>query len=174
MGRKSKVDILGLVERVLGLYEEGKTIKEIEKILRSEGYDISRESIRRKIKSAKEIAAVYKKSLDEAEILLETVKNNPNTDVIEVTNSLLAHKLFEFAKSIDELNFDDPAAFVSAVRQLSDAQVKVAKLRLDYQNGFEAAKIEIMGKISDELENHPNLKQKLFEIIETIEANDSK
>ena len=170
MGRRSKVDIYGLVERVLKLYDEGKTLREIEGILREEGYDISRESIRRKVKSAKEIAAIYKKSLEEAKILLEAVKDNPNTDVVEVTNSLLAHKLFEFAKSIEELNFNNPNEFVLAVRQLSDAQVKVAKLRLDYQKGFEAAKREIMEAVSRELERHPELKSKLIEIISSIEA----
>ncbi len=170
MSRRSKVDMFGLVERVLGLYEKGKTIRDIETILRSEGYDISRESIRRKVKSSKEIAQIYKKSLDEAKILLETVKDNPNTDVVEVTNSLLAHKLFEFAKSVDELNFKDPGAFVAAVRQLSDAQVKVAKLRLDYVSGFESAKHEIMNKIENELVKYPEIRLKLLEIIETIEA----
>ncbi|RKY65259.1 MAG: hypothetical protein DRQ02_10460, partial [Candidatus Latescibacterota bacterium] len=106
MSRRSKVDIYGLVEQVLALYEEGKTIAEIEQILRSKGYDISRESIRRRIKSAKEVANIYKRSLEEAKVLLETVRDNPNTDVVEVTNSLLAHKLFEFAKSVEELDFD--------------------------------------------------------------------
>ena len=114
MSRRSKVDIYGLVEQVLALYEEGKTIAEIEQILRSEGYDISRESIRRRIKSAKEVANIYKRSLEEAKVLLETVRDNPNTDVVEVTNSLLAHKLFEFAKSVEELDFDNPMAFVKA------------------------------------------------------------
>ncbi len=170
MSRRSKVDIYGLVERVLSLYEDGKTIKEIEQILREEGYNISRESIRRRIKSAKEVAEIYKKSLDEAKILLETVKDNPNTDVIEVTNSLLAHKLFEFAKSVEELNFDDPKAFVLAVRQLSEAQVRVAKLRLDYQKGFETAKQEIICAVSVELEKHPELKARLIEIIQGVEA----
>jgi len=169
MSRRSKVDIYGLVEQVLALYEEGKTIAEIEQILRSEGYDISRESIRRRIKSAKEVAEVYKKSLEEAKILLETVRDNPNTDVVEVTNSLLAHKLFEFAKSVEELDFDNPMAFVKAVNQLSEAQVRVAKLRLDYQKGFEAAKKEIMQAVAKEIEKYPDLKARLLEIIQNVE-----
>ncbi|MBI3584210.1 MAG: DUF3486 family protein [Nitrospinae bacterium] len=170
MARRSKVDIHGLVERILGLYNEGKTIIEIEAILKGEGYDISRESIRRKLKSSREVAELYRKSLDEAKVLLEAVRDNPNTDVIEVTNSLLAHKLFEFAKSVEELNFENPNEFVLAVRQLSDAQVKVAKLRLDFQKGFEAAKKEIMQSLSLELSKQPDLKQRLVDIIERLKV----
>jgi len=170
MSRRSKVELYGLVERVVELYESGKTLQEIEAILRAEGYDISRESIRRKLKSIKEVAEVYKRSLEEAKVLLETVQNNPNTDVIEVTNSLLAHKLFEFAKSVEELTFEDPSAFVKAVRQLAEAQVKVAKMRLDFQKGFEAAKKEIMKEISRELEKEKDLRDRLLALIEKIEV----
>lgn len=170
MSRRSKVELYGLVERVVELYESGKTLQEIEAILRAEGYDISRESIRRKLRSIKEVAEVYKRSLEEAKVLLETVQNNPNTDVIEVTNSLLAHKLFEFAKSVEELTFEDPSSFVKAVRQLAEAQVKVAKMRLDYQKGFEAAKKEIMREISRELEKEKDLRDRLLALIEKIEV----
>ena len=173
MGARSKVDLYGLLDRVVKLHtgeEDGNkyTIAEIETKLREEGYDISRESIRRKLKSSKEVAEVYRKSLEEAKILLDAVRDNPNTDVVEVTNSLLAHKLFDFAKSVDELNFEDAGDFVQAVQRLSDAQVKVAKLRLDYQKGFDAAKQAVMEEISRELGKHPDLKAKLVTIISKI------
>lgn len=169
MSRRSKVELYGLVERVVKLWEEGKTLQEIESILRSEGYDISREAIRRKLKSVKEVAEVYRKSVEEAKVLLEEVRNNPNTDVVEVVNSLLAHHLMNFIKSIESIDFDDPMKFIEAVRKLSDAQVRVARLRLDYQRGFEAAKKEILEAVSQELSKHPELKQKLIAIIDRIE-----
>jgi len=171
MGRRSKVDLLGLVERILELYnKEGKTIQEIEEILRSEGYDISRESIRRKLKSTKDIAELYRKSMEEAKVLIDAVRENPNTDVVEVTTSLLAHNLMNFSKEIDSIDFDDPLKFIEAVRKLSDAQVKVAKLRLDYQKGFEAAKKEIIDALSRELNKMPDIREKLIVMIDRIEA----
>lgn len=171
MGRRSKVDLLGLVERILELYnKEGKTIQEIEEILRAEGYDISRESIRRKLKSTKDIAELYKKSMEEAKVLIDAVRENPNTDVIEVTTSLLAHNIMNFVKEIESIDFDDPLRFIEAVRKLSDAQVKVAKLRLDYQKGFEAAKREIIETLSRELNKMPEFREKLVSIIDKIEA----
>lgn len=171
MSRRSKVDLYGLLDRIIRLYEEEKkSIAEIESILRAEGYDISRESIRRKLKSSKEIAEVYRKSIEEAQVLIDAVRNNPNTDVIEVTSSLLAHKLFEFTKTIEELDFTSADEFIRAVQRLADAQVKVARLRLDYQKGFEAAKQQIMQAISHELAKEPEILNKLNEIINSIQV----
>jgi uncharacterized membrane protein YccC len=173
MSRRSKVDLYGLLDRVIYLYEqEKKSIAEIEQILRAEGYDISRESIRRKIKSSREIAEVYRKSLEEAKVLIDAVRSNPNTDVIEVTSSLLAHKLFEFSKTVEELDFQSAEEFIRAVQRLADAQVKVARLRLDYQKGFEAAKKEIIQALSLELAKEPELLRKLKEIINNVRAQE--
>ena len=169
MGQRSKVDLHGLVERILELYnKERKTIQEIEELLRAEGYDISRESIRRKLKSTKDIAELYRKSVEEAKVLVDAVRENPNTDVIEVATSLIAHNIMNFSKEIEGINFDDPLKYIEAVRKLSDAQVKVAKLRLDFQKGFEAAKKEITQKVEAELSKHPELKRRLSEVIEGI------
>lgn len=172
MGERSKTDLYKLLDRVVKLYNgyggEKKSLEEIEKILRDEGYDITRESIRRKPKSSQEIMEVYQRSLEEAKVFLDAVRDNPNTDVVEITNSLLAHRLFEFAKNIEELNFSDPIEFVRAVQRLSDAQVKIAKLRLDYQKGFDAAKNAVMEEVSRELEKYPELKAKLIEVISKI------
>ena len=173
MSRRSKVDLYGLLDRIIRLYEdEKKTIADIEAILRAEGYDISRESIRRKLKSSKEIAEVYRKSIEEAQILIDAVRNNPNTDVIEVTLSLLAHKLFEFTKTVEELDFQDADEFIKAVQRLADAQVKVARLRLDYQKGFEAAKKEILRMLSLELSKDHELLKKLTDIINRVKADE--
>lgn len=174
MGARSKVDLYGLLDRVVKLHtgeEDGNkyTIAEIETKLREEGYDISRESIRRKLKSSKEVAEVYRKSLEEAKILLDAVRDNPNTDVVEVTNSLLAHKLFDFAKSVEELNFEDAGEFVQAVQRLSDAQVKVAKLRLDFQKGFDASKKAVIDELSKELSKEPDMLAKITAIVARVE-----
>lgn len=175
MGARSKVDLYGLLDRVVKLHngeEDGNkyTIAEIEIKLREEGYDISRESIRRKLKSSREVAEVYRKSLEEAKILLDAVRDNPNTDVVEVTNSLLAHKLFDFVKSVEELNFGDAGEIVQAVQRLSDAQVKVAKLRLDYQKGFEASKKAVIDELSKELSKEPDLLANITAIVARVES----
>lgn len=170
MGRRSKIDLLGLVDRVVKLYEQGKTLKEIEAALRAEGYDVSRESIRRKLRSVQEVAEQYRRSLEEARVLLEAVRDNPNTDVTEYTISALGSLLFRYVKGIEDLDFQDPESLIKAVKQLTEAQVKVAGLRLKYQDGFEAAKRAVMEAIAEELKKEPELLQRLREVIERVEA----
>jgi len=175
MGQRAKAELLGIVELITDLYsgknDEGKrhTINEIELRLRADGYDISREAIRKTVKTSKEVAGVYQKSLQEAKILIDTVRDNPNTDVVEVTASLLAHQLFSFAKSIDSLDFKDPFEFTLAVNKLSDAQTKIAKLRLDFQKGFEAAKKALIEELRKEMKKEPGLLDKLTAIITRVE-----
>ena len=99
MGRRSKADLLGLVERIIEMYENDKMIiQDIEAALRDDGYDISREAIRRSLKTSKNVAAQYKKAATEAKVLIDTVRDNPNTDVVEITTNLLAKQLFDFVQ----------------------------------------------------------------------------
>lgn len=164
--RMTKLEMYGLVERVLDMYKkENMSMQEITDALKAEGFDISRESIRKKIRTSKQLADIYEKSLEESGILLKTVRDNPNTDIIETTTSLLAHHLFQFAKKIDSLEFTDSESFTRAVNEVSQAQVRVAKLRLDYQKGFEHAKREVIKKLNDELNQFPDLRDRLAEVI---------
>lgn len=165
MAQRSKIELSGLLERVLQEYKRGKTLKEIEAILRDEGYDVSRESIRRSIKSSKEIAKLYKQSMDEARVLLEEVRNNTNTDVLETTTSLVANKLFAVAKSLDDLDFSDASAFIEAIQKMSQAQVSMAKLRLSYQKGAEAAKAAVMRELQKALAEHPDIVERIAVIV---------
>ena len=57
MGRRSKADLMGIIERIVEMYEsDKKSVQEIEDVLREEGYDISREAIRRSLKTSKSVA----------------------------------------------------------------------------------------------------------------------
>ena len=57
MGRRSKAKMYDLVNRIIYLYEKEKMkIKDIESLLKSEGYDISKSSIHRTIKTNQELA----------------------------------------------------------------------------------------------------------------------
>lgn len=172
MSRRSKIELYDILDRVVSLYNAGSTIREIEAVLREDGFDVSREGIRKAVKSAREVAETYRESLNEAKVLLETVRDNPNTDVIEVTTSLMANKLFEFTKSIDGLEFSDPRDAFNAVQKLAESQVRVAKLRLSYRDGFEAAKSAVMQAIVTALDQHPELKAQLAEIVAGLKAKD--
>ena len=173
MGRRSKAELMGLIERIIKMYEDEKySIKQIEAILNEEGYDISREAIRRSIKSSKDVAHQYRQAASEAKILIDTVRDNPNTDVVEITTNLLTKQLFDFVRNIDELTFEDPGELILAINRLSSAQVKISKQRLTYQNGYNQAKQDVMSRLKTELDKHPDLLGKLALIVSNLEARE--
>lgn len=173
MGRRSKTELFGLIERVFHMYNnEKRPLGEIEEILRSEGYDISRESIRRSVKDSKQMASQLKKSMEEARVMIDTVRENPNTDLVEAAVAHLGGLIYKETSTFDEVRFDDPMQAVNAVGKLANAQTRIARLRLDYQKGAEAAKNAVKEALRKELEGHPDLLERLTSIVSGIEVED--
>ncbi len=172
MGRRSKADLLGLIERIIAMYEEQKlTIEDITNILNNEGYDLSREAIRRSIKNSKTVASQYKKAVEESRVLMDAVKDNPNTDVLETINSILTKHMFDYVQSIDEIDFEgDPAKLALAINKLSSTQVQISRQRLKYQNGYNQAKTDIIDKLTTELKGNRDLLQSLVGVISNLEV----
>jgi len=171
MGRRAKSEMLDLSERIIRMYtQQHMTCASIAETLQDEGYDLSREAIRRSVKSSKQVAKKFLEATEEAKILVDAVRSNPNTDVLEATTTLLARRIFEFVRDVDDMDFDDPAKLTHALASLASSQTKVAKLRLDYQKGFDAAKKAILEKMKEELAQYPDLLQKLTAIVICIEA----
>jgi len=171
MPKRSKADLAGVIERIVQLYEmEKRSIKDIEKILNKEGVSISRESIRRTLKSSKSVATQYRKAAEEAKVLIDAVRDNPNTDVVELTTSLLTKQVFDFVQSIDDLDFANPNELILAINRLSSAQVRISKQRLTFQNGYNEAKADLLRQLKDELALQPDLLSKLSAMVSTMEA----
>ncbi len=173
MGRKSKMELYGLIERAIEMSaKEHLTIEQITDIFRDEGYNLSRGSVQRSLKTSKEAAEEYRKAFEESRAVIETVRDNPNTDVIETITGMLTSKFLAYVKSIDEIDFDDPNKIMDAVAKLSNSQVKIAKLRLEYQKGYDAARKDFIRALNKELEErHPDLLTQLTAIIAAMEAD---
>ncbi len=130
MGRKSKAKMYDLVNRIIHLYEKEKmNIKDIESLLRSEGYDISKSSIHRTIKTHQELAIEYRKIAEETKGLIEALKENPATDLMEAVHTILTNKIFEFVRQIESIDFDDPVELTQAVSRLSKSLESLQKYR---------------------------------------------
>ncbi|NOU49976.1 DUF3486 family protein [Pseudoalteromonas sp. JBTF-M23] len=171
MPPRPKLEMLGLLERVIRMYTEDKMeIRVIEQVLKAEGFDVSKSSIQRSLKSYEEVAAQHQQVLDEAKLLMETVKNTPNTDIFESVNSIMAGKFLEFAKSMDGLDFTSPEKFIASLADLSRAQANLGRLRMEYEKGFEAAKSKFLKELAGQLKSEPELLQKLREIVSRISA----
>ncbi|MCG7551353.1 phage protein Gp27 family protein [Pseudoalteromonas sp. Of7M-16] len=171
MPPRPKLEMLGILERVIKMYAEDKMeIRAIETILKAEGYDVSKSAIQRSLKSYEEVAAQHRQVLDEAKLLMDTVKNTPNTDIFESVHSIMAGKMLGFAKSLDELDFSNPEKFIASLADLSRAQVNIGRLRMEYEKGFAAAKKQFLRELAEELKTEPDLLKKLRDIVKRINA----
>lgn len=173
MGRRSKADLYDLVDRILELYTKDKlNIREIEAKLQGEGYEISREAIRRSLKSSKELAADLQNTIAEARVMIDVVRANPNTDVAEAVVTRLGGLLLRETQAIDALEFDDPGEAVLAAGRLANAQAKLSGIRMKYQNGFEAAQRAVIDKLKIELASDPELAQRLVMVVGGLSPED--
>lgn len=173
MGRRSKCDTYGLVEHVIGLYQrDKKTIKQIEKILQAEGFKISKSAVGRIIKDNKDTVLEMRKAKQDAEILLAEVRDNPGTDIIEVGQQLLAHRIVNYIRSVelDDIEFKDTGDLIRAISNISYAQANTGRLRLEFTAGVAAAKTAIEAKLTELLQSaYPTLLRELLDALDEIE-----
>jgi hypothetical protein len=173
MGRRSKADLYDVVGRILDMHGNDKlSIQQISDILKSEGLDMSRESVRRSLKGSKELAADMRKATEEARIMIDSVRDSANTDIAEAVVTRFGGLLLREAQNIDALEFDDPGKAVQAAGRLADAQVKLGKLRLQFQDGFEAAKKAVLAALRMELKEHPDILERLTMLVGGLEADE--
>lgn len=166
MGRRSKADLYDVVDRILELYTRDKlTIREISEQLKDEGFDMSREAVRRSLKTSKEIAADLTKSIEEARVMMDVVRANPNTDIAEAVVTRLGGLLLRDTQAVDELEFEDASAMILGASRLASAQAKLGSVRMKYQDGFEAAKKAVLSALKQELKSDPDLTERLAEVV---------
>lgn len=171
MARRSKVDLYGLLERIIEMFEREKMpIRDIELVLREEGFDISRAAIQRSLKKNEDVALNLKRAMDESRMLLKELQDNPGTDMMEVIHHILANKLSEYVRSIDELEFKDAGELIESVASISRAQVNVGRLKMEFQAGVKAAKKALEAELKRILmEEDPATLLAVLDAIERIE-----
>lgn len=166
MGRRSKSELFNLTERIILMSTEEKlTIVQIAEVLQKEGYTLSREAVRRSLKSSKDLALELKKFREEAKVMLDSARDTPDTDVLEATLNRVTGLLYTESKEIDEIKAKNPLALINSLGQIANAKAKIAKLRLDFNQGFAAAKRAVVDALKTELADHPDLQERLTMIV---------
>jgi len=161
MPKRKKAQLYDLINRIVYLYEtEKKSFKEIESILRAEGYDISKSAIHRAYKSYAETAEEFKKIYEETKALIDTLKENPATDVMEGIATILANRLFKFVKDIEAMDFETPEELILAVQRLSKTLSDLQKIREER----EKKALEVLEKGAEEGKVDAEIIKKIREI----------
>ncbi len=174
MGRRSKAELLQVVDRIVELHAGGKSNKEIAKLLQGDGYEISHEAVRRTVKASKEVAEQFLKVRNEMGSLIEVTQSKSNTELLEASTSLLSVHILNYIKALQDIEVADTGEVVEMLRKISQAQVQLGKLRLTYQNGVSAAKDALRAAVSLELTGHPELIGQINSIIDKVSVDERK
>jgi DNA-binding transcriptional ArsR family regulator len=173
VGARSKAELYNLVEKIMAYYtKEHLTIKQI--VERLKEYNIGRSAVSHAIRNEKEAALKMSEMFEKAKVMTEAIKDSSGTEVIEAAIDQMTGFYMEYAMSMERLDVDDPAKAVQGLTALANAKAKIAATRLNFQNGFEAAKKSVLSSLKQELQSYPDILEKLTAIVSALEAESGK
>ena len=171
--KRSKIEMQGLLERIVSMYaNEKKTIMQITKILSNENYTVSKSGIHRALKSNQEIIKKHNEIQEQAKAILSEVKNDPNLNISELIMTLSQEKLFECLKNSEfsAADFKNPDKLLDSIARMGNAQVNLSRLKKEYIDGFKYAIKEVEINLLQILKkDNPKILQKIISSLKKIE-----
>lgn len=153
MPKRNKIEMQGLVERICKMYFNDKmSHKQIAEVLKEEGFDISKSGVGRTLVSQAAQMKAYKDSAKKAVAIVSELEKTPGLNISEASVQLVQAKLLEELNKFENFATISPEELLKAIARNTDAQVKIARVKLEYERGykkglFEAAKtVEAEGK----------------------------
>ena len=153
MPKRNKIEMQGLVERICKMYfNDEMSHKQITEILKQEGYDISKSGVGRTLIGQAAQMKAYKDSAKKAVAIVNELDKTPGLNIAEASVQLVQAKLLEEVNKFENFSTISPEELLKAVVRNTDAQTKIARVKLEYERGykkglFEAAKtVETEGK----------------------------
>lgn len=174
MGRKSKASQHnGLQELIIDKWDGGKktivfVTEEVNTYLKENGYKVtlSRESIRRVVKSHEEAVSDTKKSIEAAKAMAEILRDCPGTEASEAMLMQISSLIAKDMRSIDSLEFDDPVSLVQSAARIAESQLKLSNARMKAIAALDKAKNDLKKELQKEIQADADLLEKLYTIID--------
>ncbi|MEL5721654.1 MAG: DUF3486 family protein [Treponemataceae bacterium] len=177
MGVKSKAEQNGLVELIIDKWDGGKNTivyvtEEVNKKIKELGLKvtISREGIRRVIKSHKEEIEDTQKAIDAAKAMAEVLKDYPGTEMSEAVLMQMTTLIAKDLRTIDSLEFDDPEKLITSAARVSEVQLKLSNYRTKAIKALEKAKEEIKRELQNAIKNDSELLERLYVIVDKVQV----
>jgi len=173
MGQKSKAVQHGLKEIIAKQWNGGKNTivyvtEKVNEYLKQNGLTItvSREAIRRAVRSYEDEIADVRKSVEISKAMAEVFKDHPGTEQAEATLLCLQQLVSKELRNIESINFEDPAEMINATAKLTMAQAKLSQYRTQAVKALERAKTQIKDELQKAIQHDPDLLEKLCKIID--------
>lgn len=176
-GRRSKVVEYGAEKVVDPLLAEGKTYREVARAFReATGESISLSALRNRdnalregIRRSRRVEAMVDELVEEA-VSCAGEGSDPGGKMASAARRMLMAQTVEAASRMGRESFEAlaPEKLAGMVNALERSRVSAERLRLEYEDGFAAAKMAILAEVRESLRAHPALLEKLQEL--TVEA----
>lgn len=173
MGQKSKADVHGLKEIIIKHYDSGKktiayVTEKTNEELQQQGLKltISREAIRRAVRSYDDQIADLRKNIETAKAMADIFKDHPGTEMSEGMLMYLAKLLNDEAKNIESISFENPADFIRSVTDVTKAQAKLAQFRSQAVKALDKAKSQLKAELQKAIQHDSELLERLCKIVD--------
>ena len=136
MPKRNKIEMQGLVERICKMYFNDKmSHKQITEVLKEEGFDISKSGVGRTLVSQAAQMKAYKDSAKKAVAIVAELDKTPGLNISEASVQLVQAKLLEELNKFENFATISPEELLKAIARNTDAQVKIARVKLEYERG---------------------------------------
>lgn len=174
-GRKSKIEIYGAGKIVDPLLDEGKTYREVAEAFEKEtGEKIALGSIGARnnrllegIRKTKRVEAMVDELIEEV-VAYDGEGADPGEKVAAAARRMLMTRAVEAVSRMGKESFESltPEKLVQMVNGLERSRISAEKLKLEYADGFAAAKMAIVKEVRESFREHPEVMDKVCEIVE--------
>ena len=139
MPRRSKIEMQGLVERIVDMFHKDKmSQRDIADLLKKEGYDVSKSGVGRVLLDHAGQMKAYQAAAMEASAIVKELKTESGLDMAEATSQIIQMKLLEAAKNVSvyELDSLELDKLFAAISKNASSQVQIARVKLEYERGY--------------------------------------
>ena len=174
-GRKSKIEIHGAENIVDPLLAEGKTYKEVAEAFEKEtGERLHISSVQKRnnrllegIRKTKRVEAMVDELIEEV-MAYDGEGRDPGEKVAAAARRMLMTQAVEAVSQMKKESFEGltPEKLAQMVNALERSRISAEKLKLEYQDGFAAAKMAIVKEVRESFRAHPEVMEKVCEIVE--------
>ena len=150
MPRRSKVELQGLVDRIIGMYiNKGMRQQDIANELTKQGFQVSKGAVNRTIKSHTKALKEIKEKQEWAKTLIAATDKTPRLDIADAGLRIAAMKLLEEVSDIEsfgEMNEGDKVALLTKV---SRAIGLAANVELNFERGRKQGLLDAEKKLEE-------------------------
>jgi len=177
VGQKSKADQHGLKEIIATHWAGGKNTivyvtEKVNDYLKENGLKltVSREAVRHAVRKYEDEIADVRKSIEISKSMAEVFKDHPGTEQSEAMLMYLAQLVTKEMRSIESINFEDPAEMIQATAKLTLAQAKLSQYRTQAVKALDKAKDKIKAELQNAIKHDPDLLERLCKIVDNAKV----